>query len=286
MAHRSESQPSSPSGPDETLAHLACEVTDALSVVAPRGWTRAELSLDRHGDTLRVAQVDTELAEKPKPMPALGMDPGARMAGLAAALTDALHLLHGRGVEWSGARATVTRQGMNRLMLTLNEPSGPPAASISVPQGMAQALFLTEPFLEALETAEAALPERQDALALRLGGCTGWRFDQKTAKASFDLPGRPALTLDAELLGTWTSEDEMWLWAWANSTVDPAGTKRVEAALAPDAQAPGLAPFWRERYPCEEPFAHRVAGAAAVKSGAQAVWRGGFGKGWAYLAIF
>ena len=280
-------QPPKPT-PDELLAHLALEVTDALCVVAPRGWTRADLQLDRHGDSLRVAKVDTELPEKPRPMPALGMDPGARMAGLAAALTDALHLLHGRGVEWSGARATVTREGTptGRLVLTLHERSGPPAASISVPKGLIDALFLAEPFLEELDRAERVLPEEQDVLAVRLSGATGWKLDQAAAKATFELPGRPPLTLDAELLGTWTSEDESWTWAWANSTVDPACTKRVEAALSPDAQTPGLAPLWRERYACEEPFAHRVAGVAAVKSGAKAVWRGGFGKGWAYLAVF
>jgi hypothetical protein len=270
----------------EPLGALACEVADALSVVAPRGWTRAFLTLDRHGDQLRVAKVETELPASPPPMPQLGMDAGARMAGLAAALTDALHLLHSRGVDWSGARASVQREGLQRLVLTLHQPQGPPAASVSVPREMLEALFLAEPFLAELAEAEPAIAQREAALEERLLGCAGWKLDQAGRMVTFDLPGRAALVVEAELLGTWTGEDESWLWAWANSTVDPGCTRTVEQALSPESRPAGMAAFWRERFGCEEPFASRLAHLAVHKLAGKGMFRGRFAKGWAYLVLF
>ncbi len=274
-------------GAGEALAALACEVTDALCVVAPRGWTRADLALDRVGDQLRVAKIDTELPKAPLPMPQLGMDPGERMAGLAAALTDALHLLHSRGVDWSGARASVQREGQARLVMTLHQPSGPPAASVSVPRQMMDALFLGEPFLSALVEAEPTVASQARAWEERLLGVSGWKLDPPGRRVSFELPNAPPVVVDAELLGTWTPNDDSWLWAWANSSVDPACTKTVEERLAPETQPSGMAALWREKFPCEEPFAHRLAGFAAVRAGATGMYKGAFGQGgFAYLALF
>lgn len=273
------------SGTTPELLGLACEVADCVTVVAPRGWKSVALQLERKSDQLRVTQVDAKLEGAPAPKPDLGMDDAARLGGISAALTDALHLLHHQGVDWQGGRATITRPSADRRVLSLFNDDGRPAFSVNVPGEYVQALFLSDAFLDALAEAEPRIAKRQEELSQRVAGSTRWAFSQPERQLTFEFADRPKLVVPAQFLGTWSPEDESWLWGWANTSVDEKCTNLVEAALKPDHQEPGMAVFWREKFPCEPDFAARVAMLAADRMGATGVYRGAVGGASAYLAL-
>jgi hypothetical protein len=270
--------------PPELLG-LASELADSVAVAVPRGWTQVNLSLDLRGGQVRVTNIDAKLSGAPAPSPELGMDVASRIGGLSAALTDALHLLHRQGIDWNAARATLSRPGPGQLVLTLINSDGRPASSVSVPREYLDALFVSDALLEELHGAGPALSRMEEETATRLSGLQTWNYSQPDRRASFIFPDRPKLEVPAQILGTWTRDDETWLWAWANSSVEPGCTDLVEQALQPDARAPGAAVFWREKYPCEEGFAHKVAQLAAHRMGAKGVFRGRAGDAILYLAL-
>ncbi|HZA50148.1 MAG TPA: hypothetical protein VE549_05355 [Myxococcaceae bacterium] len=262
-----------------------CEIADGIALVAPRGWNEASMSLRRRGEQLRVIAIDARLASTPPPKPELGMDEAGRLGGMSAAFTEMLHLLHEQGVAWDGARAIASRPGADRVVLTLASADGTTATSVTLTGEHVDALFVSDAFLEALALAEPMIAERRARLAERLAGFTRWSYSQPEGRATFDFAGGRTLWIPAQLLGTWSPDDETWLWGWANSAVEPACTEAIERALRVDHRDPGFAVFWRERYPCEEAFATRVAWLAGVRAGASGVYRGRMGGAWTYLAL-
>ncbi len=274
-----------PVTPPELLG-LACEIADSASAAVPRGWKQVTLALDLRGGQLRVTNIDAKLEGAPPPTPELDMDVASRIGGMSAALTDALHLLHHQGVQWDGHRATLSRPSVDQLVLTLLNADGRPASSVSVPRTALDALFLSDALLEALAHAEPELAAMQASVATRLQGLAGWNYSQPDRRATFEFEdARPKLDLPAQILGTWTSDDESWLWGWANTAIEPGCTDLVEQALRPDDRAPGFAVFWRERYPAEQGFAMKVALLAAQRMGARGVFRGRAGDAVIFLAL-
>jgi hypothetical protein len=213
------------------------------------------------------------------------MDEASRIGGMSAAFTELLQRLRGEAVPWDGTRATVARPGADRLAVALLNHDGRSATSIDVQREYLDALFLSEAFVGALADAEPIIAERQSKLGARIAGSTGWGYRQPERRATFEFEGRPSLDVAAQLLGTWNISDETWLWGWANSSVEPGCTELVERSIRPEQHQPGFAVFWRERFPCEESFAARVALLAGVRIGATAVFRGRAGGAWAYLAL-
>lgn len=264
---------------------LCCEITDAVQSLAPRGWTRVDAELDNRGGQIRVVRLDAKLESKPPPTPELGMDPPARLGGMGAAFTDLLHLLHHEGVDWAGTRASLSRKAADQLVVTLFNPDGRPATAISIPREFLDALFLSDAFVSAIAEVDERLVQMQHATSERLSQITNWKYGQPERKVKFDLAGQPPLEIPAQIIGTWSSDDEAWLWGWANTSIDPGCTDLVEKAINPDARTPGFAALWREKYPCEEGFGAKVALFAALKAGATGVYRGRVGNAWAYLAL-
>lgn len=264
---------------------LCCEITDAVQFLAPRGWTRVDVELDNRGGQIRVVRLDAKLDAKPPPTPELGMDPAGRLGGMSAAFTDLLHQLHHDGVEWAGTRASLSRSGADQVVLTLSNPDGRPASAVSIPREFLDALFVSDAFLSAIAEVDERLVAMQRATAERLSTMTNWKYGQPERKATFERVGQPPLEIAAQIIGTWSSDEEAWLWGWANTSIEPGCTDLIEKAIDPDARAPGFAALWREKYPCEEAFAAKVALFAAFKAGATGVYRGRIGNATAYLAL-
>ena len=47
-----------------------------------------------------------------------------------------------------------------------------------------------------------------------------WDFNQGSGKLEFSLRGGLKAVAPAQIIGTYNSEDQTWLWAWANSSVE------------------------------------------------------------------
>ena len=47
-----------------------------------------------------------------------------------------------------------------------------------------------------------------------------WDLNQGSGKVEFTLRGGLKAVADAQIIGTYNSDDRTWLWAWANSSID------------------------------------------------------------------
>lgn len=269
----------------EALWALCCELCDGVSVLCPRGWTKVRLPLERGARGLRITQIQAELPDSPAPKPELGLDEQARLGGMNAAVEDIAQLLASARIAWDGAAITLARPKEGALFATFLAQDGRPAHGVSVPAELLGGLFITEPLFELALASAAALEQSQGRWDAALTGCQTWGFDQRTQQVSFQVPGRGGLTAPAQLIGTWSQEDDSWLWSWANTSVDPKCFAEIEKATSPDARAPGLGALWRERFGCEEGFAQALARIAAHRAGARAVHRGRSGTTTAFLAL-
>jgi hypothetical protein len=264
---------------------LASEVVDAVAVAVPRGWTGVELKLEVRGGQVHVLAVDAKLGASPPPKPELGMDASARLGGLGAALEDLRRLLLAQRTPWDGGRAKLSRPTPRQIILTLLNGDGRPVRAVMLPSELVDALFVSEPFLAELQDAQGRMAQAARRTAERLAGMVRWSYSQPLQMACFEFEGRPGLEVPAQVLGTYLPDEQSWLWGWANKAVEPGCTQRIEQALAPDLRQPGLAVFWREKFPCEEEFAHQVAQLAAVRAQAAGVFRGRAGQAHLYLAL-
>lgn len=56
--------------------------------------------------------------------------------------------------------------------------------------------------------------------ALGLDGISRWDLSQATGELVFSFPDGLKAVAPAQIIGTYNTEDNTWLWAWANSSID------------------------------------------------------------------
>jgi hypothetical protein len=273
-------------GPSPKLLGLACEIADGVNALAPRHWRSARIRCEfAEGQPVRVLGIDARLDTRPPDKPEAGLDLQGRLGGLAAALTELGALVEEQGVRWAGG-VKLARTEAGGVALTLEGAQGArPAGSVALSAEAVGGLFLDEPFWAALEQAAPKLIAAEQAVAERLRGLVSSSFDPKQGTLSWDLGAGGRVEAPAQLLGTWTTADEQWLWAWANTAVEPACTELIERAVAPERRAPGLTLLWRERYGCELGLATKVAQLAAHRAGAVGVFVGRGGQTVSFFAL-
>jgi hypothetical protein len=85
-------------------------------------------------------------------------------------------------------------------------------------------------YVEFLTGSHEYLTERQARLEseFRLGSWARWDWDQATGEIVFSDSGRAAVVADVQFVGSVSSRSGTWLWAWANTSVDPLLRTAVE----------------------------------------------------------
>ena len=67
---------------------------------------------------------------------------------------------------------------------------------------------------------ELKLKTRAHEEAWGLNEISRWDLDQDTGELVFSFADRKRAVAPAQIIGTYNSEDQTWLWAWANPSVD------------------------------------------------------------------
>lgn len=76
------------------------------------------------------------------------------------------------------------------------------------------------PTLQKVSIEELELKTRGHVEAWGLDKIDRWDLNQETGELSFSFADGIRAVARAQIIGTYNSEDQTWLWAWANSSVD------------------------------------------------------------------
>ena len=120
---------------------------------------------------------------------------------------------------------------------------------------------------------ERAFSALQHSFAKKIGVTLGQQYSEADQTLTLTRHGGAVVSARAQLVGSYSRADFLWVWGWAVSEVDPACSERVKRVCAPDARQPGLSALWRAHFHCDEGFAWALASSIAVSVGARGLVR-------------
>lgn len=250
---------------------LVYALHDSLMLLAPRGWTKIELSIARTSEGLRVTELNTrgEGATTPKPAPQLFVNPQEEALKLSEALTDLYSELKGR---WQPGKVLIERPGTQFADWKLLQADGSVGWFTRLERDEVHSLLITDALFDTIEGSERAFHDLQGGLQQRLGRVEGFAFDAEHGMLRLDRRSG-ALEVPAQIVGSYLPDVFTWVWSWSDPQARDASSGRVKRVCAPDLKQDGMAAFWRPHFHCEEGFAWALAGNVAVSIGARGLFR-------------
>lgn len=257
---------SAPPRPIDALA-----VVETLIPLLPRGWSEAEVELEEV-DGLRVKSVSTRLhAQSASPLPDMGLDVGHWYGAATMAFRRLRETIDAAGGSWDATRAECTKTDLEAGGLVLRDADGSVACMVEIPAEMMRAQVLNEELGRVVEQGLPQWAARQERFVASLAGTTGWRFERPSSLV-FDRAGAASRTVRAQLLGSYSSDEFSWCWAWANSSYEQAVTSGLDGLRENARTALGAGALWRPGWFCDAAFARVIAMLAAEQIGADAVY--------------
>lgn len=273
------SQPSSP------LIPFALELFDAVTVIADGGWQRVRLELDASRGHPRVARVVAELGpDGAQPKPELGVEPGSFIGVINEVLPELQHALEHQRVRWD-AHALIVEKAAPGARIRLVDASGADAHAIRLSAKALGHLVFSDPLLALLKESDDSLAPKQEAFIADALGFDAWRYEEPLATLHLVKGSLPWRQYKAQALGTWSEQQDAFVWAWADPAIDDGAKAGIRAVRAQAERTPGLGALLRPSMPGDLRFAWTLCRAAAVKLGARALFRGENSRGILFLAI-
>jgi len=257
----------------DVLKALSCALHDSLMVLAPPGWTRIELELVSSSGGLRVKELSAKGAgaTQPAPRPPLNIDAREEASRLGEGLTELARILATHGKPWDGGRVEVVR-GKDFSEWKLLLPDGATRWSTRLLSAELEALVFTDELFDLLRGTHPAFQSLQAAFEARLGQLAGHEFSEGDQLLSLKRADG-VVRARAQLVGSYTRENFLWVWGWAVEELAAGCCDRVRRVCAPEAAQPGLSALWREHFHCDEGFAWALAGHVMVAIGARGLVR-------------
>lgn len=258
----------------DLIKALTSALHDSLMVVAPPGWTEADLEVVATAEGLRVNALSAKGngATAPPPPPPLNIDPREEAVRLGEALTELARTLAQNGKTWAGGKVKVVRTA-SFTDWKLLQPDGSPLWFTRLLGEELDALLFTDALFDLLRGSERAFHSLQGSFAKRIGVTTAHHYSEEDQLLSLTRHDGTTLTAPAQLVGSYTRENFLWVWGWAVDELAPACCERVKKICAPDAVQPGLSALWRDHFHCDEGFAWALASHLAVALGARGLAR-------------
>ena len=147
----------------------------------------------------------------------------------------------------------------------------------SKPMGDAEYRALLDRSMEELRLKTAA----HDA-AWKLGSAD-WAVDQDTGLITFTVK-KVTATAPAQIIGTFNTLDDTWLWGWDHPSVDEAMGEQARQ-LHDFGQKHGIAALTTRKLECDENEAWEFAALACHLCGAQGAYRGPAGTALVFLTF-
>lgn len=134
-------------------------------------------------------------------------------------------------------------------------------------------------FLAELSLSLAELRSKLDAhdRAWKLGSFAQWEFSQGTGALVFTLLDGSRAEAKGQIIGSHSTEDDSWEWAWNNPNVEKKVAK-LSAAMKKHGQARSLEPFTKGRLSMSATGAWALAACTARHTKSSGVYRGSSGQ--------
>ena len=115
-------------------------------------------------------------------------------------------------------------------------------------------------------------------------GSADWSLDQDDGCLAFNSPGGLAATAPAQIIGTFNTADDTWLWAWDNHSLVPALVHDAAKARA-YGERHGIEPLTLRKFACTQAEAWRLTAFALRLCGAQGGYRGPAGSSFVFMTF-
>lgn len=140
------------------------------------------------------------------------------------------------------------------------------------------------PTLQKVSLEELELKTRAHDQAWGLGRIERWDLDQDTGELVFSLPDGMKAVAPAQIIGTYNSEDQTWLWAWANPSVDET-LKKDALKVKEYGKKHGIERLTKAKWKGTEKDAWAMAALAVKLGGAQGAYRGPSGSTYVFITF-
>ena len=140
-------------------------------------------------------------------------------------------------------------------------------------QSELDALLFTDALFDLLRGTERAFHALQGMFGKTVGGTTGHDYSEDTQELRLTKADGAVVKAPAQLVGSYTRDNFLWVWGWAVDDLNPACAEKVKRVCDPDAVAPGLSALWRDHFHCDEGFAWALASHATVAVGGRGLIR-------------
>ena len=111
-----------------------------------------------------------------------------------------------------------------------------------------------------------------------------WDYLQADGQLRFSKGGVTKVVANAQLLGSFSTYSDTWMWSWANSTVDSAVKKDI-GKVREFGRAKGYRELIEPKFASDEDHAWKLVAASAQIVGAKSAFRGRIEDGWVYFLI-
>jgi hypothetical protein len=258
----------------DILKALTSALQDSLMVVAPPGWTEVELEIVSTPEGLRVGSLSAKGngSAQPPARPPLNIDVREEATRLGEGLTELTRILASHGKSWDGGKAKVVR-GKDFTDWKLLLPDGSVRWFTRLLQSELDALVFTDDLFDLLRGTERAFHSLQGAFAQKLGPTTGHAYSEETQVLCLTGANGMVVRAPAQLIGSYTRENFLWVWGWAVEELAPECCDKVRHVCAPETAQPGLSALWRDHFHCDEGFAWALASHVMVAIGARGLVR-------------
>jgi hypothetical protein len=111
-----------------------------------------------------------------------------------------------------------------------------------------------------------------------------WSVDQGEGTITFDSPNGLRATAPVQFVGTYNTQDQSWLWAWANPSLEEPLTEHAKKVRAYGEQK-GYEILTTPKLTCPEDQCWDLAALACLLCGAQGAYRGPAGSARVFMTF-
>lgn len=140
-------------------------------------------------------------------------------------------------------------------------------------------------FQELLDTSMAELTIKTEAhKAWGLGSFDRWDLDQVAGDLVFSNDAGTTASAPAQIIGTFNSDDNTWLWAWDNPSIEQPLTEHARK-LKEYGEQHGIARLTERKWEGDESDGFRMAALAVKLCEAQGAYRGPAGTTYVFMTF-
>ena len=138
--------------------------------------------------------------------------------------------------------------------------------------------------LQKVSLEELELKTRAHVEGWGLGSSDRWDLSQDTGELTFTFADGVRAVAPAQIIGTYNSEDQTWLWAWANPSIDE--KMRKDALKVREyGKKHGVERLTKAKWKAAEKDAWAMAALAVKLCGEQGAYRGPAGSTYVFIAF-